>query len=171
MEQDLLRSKGLLHDIVFVQLGLNVLERNIAKFGQPDLNERVVGCCNTLKRCESNLVCQAVGGLGGAWFDHDNVGISGAELLWILQRTSFALRAVVLSLLLGRYCTLRTKGCECDVAGIEGKEYSTPATSGRSVKRIVSEQWFAFLPPLTSTGAGSTVEFATVKHSNAEGVT
>jgi len=46
LRNELLRSKGgeqLLYDIVLVQLGLNILIGNIAKYSQADLNERAVG--------------------------------------------------------------------------------------------------------------------------------
>ena len=46
-----------MHDIVFVQLRLDVLERDIAKSGQPDLNERGIGDYITSRWSETNLVC------------------------------------------------------------------------------------------------------------------
>ena len=46
-----------MHDIVLVQLGLDVLEGDIAKSGQANLRERAIGGWVTSKRCETNLVC------------------------------------------------------------------------------------------------------------------
>ena len=63
---ELLRSKGgeqLLHDIVLVELGFNILTGNIAELSQVDLCERPIGNNTTQKGCETNLVCQAIDGL------------------------------------------------------------------------------------------------------------
>ena len=46
-----------MYDIVFVQLGLDVLERNIAKSSQSNLNEMAVSDCTASERLEINLVC------------------------------------------------------------------------------------------------------------------
>jgi len=50
----LLRGEGgeqFLHDIVLVQLGLNVLKGDIAKSRQADLNKEGIGDGTTRKRC------------------------------------------------------------------------------------------------------------------------
>jgi len=70
LRNELLRSKGgeqLLHDIVLVELGLNVLTGNIAKLSQVDLCERAISDNATQKGRETNLVCQAIDGL---WRGH-----------------------------------------------------------------------------------------------------
>ena len=46
-----------MHDIVLIQLGLNILEGSITKSGQPDLREGAISDRITPKRCETNLVC------------------------------------------------------------------------------------------------------------------
>ena len=46
-----------MHDVVFIQLGLNILEGNIAKSGQADLHEGAIGDRTAPKGCETNLVC------------------------------------------------------------------------------------------------------------------
>ena len=51
------RREQLMHNIVLIQLGLNILEGNIAKSGQADLCEGAIGDRITQKGCETNLVC------------------------------------------------------------------------------------------------------------------
>ena len=46
-----------MHDIVLIQLGLNILEGNVAKSGQADLHEGAIGDRTAPKGCETNLVC------------------------------------------------------------------------------------------------------------------
>ena len=46
-----------MYDIVLIQLGLNVLEGNIAKSGQADLREGAISNHIASKGCEANLVC------------------------------------------------------------------------------------------------------------------
>jgi len=67
LRNELLRGKGgeqLLHDIVLIELGFNILTGNIAKLSQVDLCERGISDNTTQKGCETNLVCQAIDGLG-----------------------------------------------------------------------------------------------------------
>jgi len=45
-----------MHDIVLVQLGLNILEGSIAKSSQADLREGAISDRITPKLCETNLV-------------------------------------------------------------------------------------------------------------------
>ena len=51
------RREHLMHDVVFIQLGLNILEGNIAKSGQADLCEGTIGDRIAPKGYETNLVC------------------------------------------------------------------------------------------------------------------
>ena len=46
-----------MHDIVLIQLRLNILEGNIAKSGQTDLREEAIGDRITSRGCVTNLVC------------------------------------------------------------------------------------------------------------------
>jgi len=46
-----------MHDIVLIQLGLNILEGSITKSGQADLCKRVIGDLITSIWCETNLGC------------------------------------------------------------------------------------------------------------------
>jgi len=46
-----------MYDIVLIQLGLNILQGNIAKSDQADLRERAIGDRITSKGCKTNLVC------------------------------------------------------------------------------------------------------------------
>jgi len=46
-----------MHDIVLIQLGLNILEGNITKSGQADLYKRAIDDRIISKGCKTNLGC------------------------------------------------------------------------------------------------------------------
>jgi len=46
-----------MHDIVLIQLGLNILEDSITKSGQANLCERAIDDRITSKGCKTNLGC------------------------------------------------------------------------------------------------------------------
>ena len=45
-----------MHNVALIYLGINILEGNIAKSGQPDLRESAVGYRIFSKECKTNLV-------------------------------------------------------------------------------------------------------------------
>ena len=46
-----------MHDVVLIELELDILEGNIAKSGQADLSKRTIDDCITSKGWETNLAC------------------------------------------------------------------------------------------------------------------
>jgi len=46
-----------MHNIVLIQLGLNILESSITKSGQADLYKRAIDDRITSKGCKTNLGC------------------------------------------------------------------------------------------------------------------
>ena len=89
-----------MHDIVLIELGLNILEGNITKPGQANLSERAIDDHITSKGWETNLTCQAIDRLGRARLNRNSTGRWGTEPFRIICGLSFALRAAILGLLL-----------------------------------------------------------------------
>ena len=99
---DLLCSEGreqFLHDIIFIQLGLDILEGNITKSSQADLSETVIKVRIAQERYEANLVCLAIDGFWGAWFNHESARRRDVEPSRMLRRVPFIWRIVILGLL------------------------------------------------------------------------